>query len=160
MRAMTIFLAFAAFACKGGAGTEYKHDEPRFKVTIPEGLQQGPIKPDADGGGTLAFKNDDGSRDILLVWARSGSPYDPEAQWSRYGKEPDHVKTIAEGKLPGDVGKWIEHDRGRTYVHAVMSARSDDLAGPGGWGVLCMTSTPTAKPDAALIAACKTLTSW
>ena len=158
LRAVTVVgLVVSAFACKGGSGsggvaaTEYKHESPKFKVSIPSDLKPRNIKPDGDGG-TRAFTNADGSRDILLVWAKSGSAYDPENQWSGYGKEPDHVKTIAEGQLPGGVGKWIEHDRGRIYVHAVMAK--------DGWGVLCMTSTPTAKPAADILAACKTLTSY
>ncbi len=155
MRNLLVCLLVAA-ACKGGSSgggtTEYKHEGPRFKVSVPSDLEQRKVKQESDGSSTLAFRTDDGSRDILLVWAKSGSALDPEAQWSGYGKEADHKKTIAEGKLPGDVGKWIEHQRFQTFVHAVMSK--------DGWGVLCMTSTPNDKPQADMLAACKTLTSW
>jgi hypothetical protein len=153
IRTALLALVVAASACKGGAkgggGTEYKHPSPAFKVMIPSGLTKRMVHPEGDGG-NLAFNNDDGSRDILLVWAKTGSQYDPEGNWSTYGHEADNKKIIAEGKLPGDGGKWLENDRGRIYVHAVASK--------GGWGVLCMTSSASDKPDRALLDACKTLT--
>ena len=52
----------------------------------------------------------------------------------------------------GDAGKWIENDRGRIFVHAVATTKD-------GYGVLCMASSPSDKPDRELLDACKTLTS-
>jgi hypothetical protein len=150
-RAALMGLVVAAAACKGGgksSGTEYKHPSPKFKVTIPSGLEQGKVHPEGDGG-NLAFTSKDGSRDVFLLWAKSGSQYDPENNYASYGHEADNVKILAEGKLPGDAGKWIENDRGRIYVHAVGSK--------DGWGVLCMASSPTAKIDVELLDVCKAL---
>jgi hypothetical protein len=149
--ARTALMALVTIAaCKADppSGTEYKHPSPPFKVRIPKGLEKGKVHPEGDGG-NLAFTSKDGSRDVFLLWAKTGSQYDPQNNYASYGKEADHKKTLAEGTLPGDVGKWIEHDRGRIYVHAVGSK--------DGWGVLCMASSPTDKIDVELLDVCKAL---
>lgn len=148
-------LVLALAACKGGSkgsGNEYKNPSPAFKVSIPSGLTQGKVKTEGDSQ-NLSFTSKDGSREVFMVWAKTGSQLDPQGAWSNYGHEPDNKKIIAEGKLPGDAGKWIENDRGRTFVHAVATTKD-------GYGVLCMASSPSDKPDRELLDACKTLTSY
>lgn len=153
-RAIVAALVLAA-GCKSGSkssGNEYKNSSPNFKVSIPAGLTQGKVKTEGDSS-NLSFMSKDSSREVFMVWAKTGSQLDPQGAWSNYGHEPDNKKIIAEGKLPGDAGQWLENDRGRIFVHAVATTKD-------GYGVLCMASSPSDKPDRELLDACKTLTSY
>jgi hypothetical protein len=156
---IALMTVLCVVACKGkggsgGSGTTYKHPDPKFQIAYPADLTVRKPKLEGDGG-TLAINSDKSGdyRDILFVWSKTGTPLDPELQWTRYGNEEDHTKTLENGPLPGGKGKFIVHDRsGRTFIHAVMTDQ--------GYGVLCMASWPTDKPDNSLRDACKSLASY
>src|SRR5512139_1493237 len=78
-------------AAGGGGGAEYKNPDAKFKVSYPSGLTVGKVKTEGDSS-NLSISNSDGSREVFLVWAKTGSSLDPEGSWSRYGHEPDHRK--------------------------------------------------------------------
>ncbi len=133
---------------KGTSG-EYMHENPHFTVSAPSDLVAGKDKVDG-ASGSLSIANKDGSRELFFVWARSGSPLDPVAQFGRYGHEPDSTKIVEQGELP-PTGKFVINERGgRTYIHKVITNGAD-------FGILCMASTKDPKKDADLLAACKTL---
>ena len=134
---------------KKGASATYTHEKPHFTVSVPSDLVAGKDKTEGDSG-NLSIANKDGSRELFFVWARSGSPSDPVAQFGRYGKEADNTKIVEQGEMPPN-GKFVINDRGgRTYVHKVITNGE-------GFGILCMASTNDPKKDADLLAACKTL---
>jgi hypothetical protein len=146
-------LLLATTACKGGKGSgaaaDYQHPSPKFKVSIPAGLEKGMIRTEGDDQ-NMSFTSKDGSREVFLLWAKTGSQSDPQGPYANYGHEDDNKKIIGEGTLPSGSGKWIENDRGRVFIHAVATTKD-------GYGVLCMASSPPNKLDTELLDACKTL---
>lgn len=147
---LVVLVAALGIGCgkKGGSST-YTHENPHFTVSVPSDLVAGKDKVDGDSG-NLSIANKDMSRELFFVWAKSGSPMDPVAQFGRYGKEPDNTKIIEQGEMPPN-GKFVINDRGgRTYVHKVITNGA-------GFGILCMASTSDPKKDGDLLAACKTL---
>ncbi len=85
----------------GVSGTDVKHENPSFKVTVPSDLKPGKEHPEGDGGSVDVIADGPVYRDLLLVWARTGSSTDPEASWDRHHHHEDTVKILEEGALPG-----------------------------------------------------------
>lgn len=155
MRGWTIAFVLTAVACGksgGGSGSAYKHGDPNFQINVPSDLTPGKEHVDRDSHSIELANEKDYGRDILLVWAKSGSDMDPAGSWDRHHHHDDARKILEEGDLPGG-GKFITIDRGAlTYAHALVTT--------GGYTIECTSSDKTEKPDAALLGACKTLAGY
>lgn len=146
---MVTVAALGSGCGKKGASATYTHENPHFTVSVPSDLAAGKDKAEGDSG-DLSIANKDGSRELFFVWAKSGSPSDPVAQFGRYGHEPDNTKIVEQGEMPPN-GKFVINERGgRTFIHKVITNGAD-------FGILCMASTNDPKKDADLLEACKTL---
>lgn len=144
-----VTVAALGTGCDKGSAARYTHENPHFTVSVPSDLVAGKDQVEGDTG-NLSIANKDGSRELFFVWARSGSPADPVAQFGRYGNEPDNTKIVEKGEMPPN-GKFVINERGeRTYIHKVITNGE-------GFGILCMASTSDPEKDADLLAACKTL---
>ena len=151
MRGWMFAFAVTAVACGKSGGSTYMHTAPNFEIAVPSDLVAG--KEDANGeSGSIQLDNKDGSRVLALVWARSGSPLDPGGAWERHHRTDGGRTIVEEGDLPGG-GKFITIDRGPlTFAYALVTS--------GGYTIECTTSDRTAKPDPALLGACKTLAGY
>lgn len=151
----TLAFVLITVACgkSGGSGSAYKHSDPNFQLTVPADLTPNKNEHvDGDSHSLDLVNEKDSGRDILLVWAKSGSPTDPAASWDRHHHHDDARKIVEEGDLPGG-GKFITIDRGAlTFAHALITT--------GGYSIECTTSDKTEKPDPALLGACKTLAGY
>jgi hypothetical protein len=138
-------------ACSGGAPVEYTHSAPDFKLQVPGDLQPGPDKASEDGTASVSIRSDDRSREVFLIWSKTGSPTDAVAGFERHRTHPDLTRIVTEGDLPGGKGRYIQIERGgRTFVHSALAS--------GGWAIECTASTAEPEPPAAYLDACKTLT--